>query len=74
MSIAKRRFDELCRKFRSQVRSRKKLSATQRHHILHAASLQQIAEVTVVEMVLGIPHDHGTVERLQNEIRHLCLS
>ena len=68
MSAAMDRFRALQKKFRAQVPS-KKPSAMQRHHILHASSLQQIAEVCIAEMVLGAPHDRTVVDGLQAEVR-----
>ncbi|WP_027554549.1 hypothetical protein [Bradyrhizobium sp. Cp5.3] len=74
MSQALRRFEDLKQKFRRQIRARK-LSAVQRYHVISAASKQQIAEVTIAEMVLGAPHDRGVVDRLQAEVRqHLTLA
>jgi hypothetical protein len=67
MSMAAARHRELQHKFRGMVRSR--LTPARRHDIAVAASLQQIAEVVVAEMVLGTPHDRSLVARLQAEVR-----
>ncbi len=74
MSQALKRFEELRRKFRSMIPTRK-LSATQRHHLTTAAALQQVGEQYVAGMVIGAPHDRGAVDRLQSEVRtHLKLA
>lgn len=73
MSSTLRRFDELQRKFRAQVPSRK-LSAQQKHHLLWASSLQQVAEQSIAAMVMGANIDRGLIDRLQAEIRARLVS
>jgi hypothetical protein len=74
MSQAMRRFEDLRRKFRSEIRSRK-LSSVQRHHLLWAASLWQVSEQSLAAMIAGAAHDRGLINRLQAESRtHLQLA
>jgi hypothetical protein len=74
MSMAMDRFRTLQKKFRNQVRSRK-LSAVQKHHVITAAALWQVSEITTAELVMGIRHDRGVVDHLQAEAKmHLKLA
>jgi hypothetical protein len=66
------RFEQLKTKFRQAVPSQR-LSPAQQRAIISAASLQQVVEMTVAEMVTGVPHDRQMVETMQSEIRE-CLA
>jgi hypothetical protein len=68
MSTAVQRFDDLRKKFRAMVPARQ-LKPAQKHAILWAASLQQIVEMTVAEMVLGVPHEKRHLKQMQEEVR-----
>ena len=73
MSAAMQRFADLQRKFRAQLPS-KKLSATQRHHLLWVASLQQVAEQAIAAMVTGATFDRGLIDKIQAEVRARVVS
>jgi hypothetical protein len=68
MSAAVQRFDDLRRKFRAMVPARQ-LKPAQKHALSWAASLQQVVEVTIAELVLGKPHDRGLIKQMQQEVR-----
>jgi hypothetical protein len=68
MSAAVQRFDDLRKKFRAMVPARQ-LKPTQKHSLLWAASLQQVVEITIAELVLGKPHDRRLIKEMQMEVR-----
>jgi hypothetical protein len=68
MSMATQRFEQLKMKFRQAVPGRR-LSPSQQRAIILAANLQQVAELVIAEMVLGVPYDRGMVEKMQEEVR-----
>jgi hypothetical protein len=72
------RFAQLRAQFRSLLvtsRARKRLSATQAHHISKAAALQQTIEVAILERALGAKHDRMFIEQLKSAVKqHLALA
>jgi hypothetical protein len=73
MSMAVERFEELKKKFRQTVPHRR-LSPEQHRAIAHAASIEQVREVTAIEATLGKPYDQAMMARMSIEITTLLVS